>query len=346
MWRPGPRRTVATMAIETRALDLDSERELRDYHAVGVRAETEDGRDWTRPWTYDEMVQELTETDPNERCEAYVALDDGRVVGAAAQWFFLADNTSKTWLDVLVDPPERRRGIGGALLEYAVEQARAAGRTEVAGEATYHFAERETSSTLRFASSHGFELANMQIKRRLDLPVDEALLDEIAAEAAAHQGEYVVESFVHGVPDGLLESFCDLENVLAVEAPMGEFDWEPDSVTPEVFQERLRKLTAVNRIRYTSLARLGQTVVALTDLVVNKGEPRAEQWATIVDRAHRGHRLGAAVKVANLRQVMAAHPELTAVQTENAEVNEHMIGINERLGFVPVAVEPAFQRKL
>jgi len=334
------------MGIEIRPLSLDDERELRDYHGVCVRAETEDGRDWTRPWTYDEMVQEFTEQDPHERCEAYVALDGGRVVGAAVQWFFLADNTTKSWLDVLVDPPERRRGVGGALLEYGVERARADGRTEVAAESTYHFAERETSPVLRFAASHGFGMAIMQVKRRLDLPVDEALLEELATEAAAHQGDYVVECYVHGVPDDLLPSFCDLENLLPVEAPMGEFDWEPDAVTPELFRERLQKLAAVNRTRYTALARLDQKVVALSDIVVTKGETRANQWSTIVDREHRGHRLGAAVKVANLRQVMAAHPELTAVQTENAETNAHMVGINERLGFVPVAVAPGFQRHL
>lgn len=334
------------MTIEIRPLAVADQQELRDYHEVSVRADTQDGRDWTRPWTYDEMVQEFTEPDPQERCEPYVAIDEGRVVGAAVQWFFLSDNTSKTWLEVFVDPVERRRGIGGQLVEYAVERARAEGRTEITGESSFSFEERETSGTLRFAERHGFAVANMQIKRRLVLPVDEALLEKLAAEAAEHQGDYVLESFVHGVPDELLPSFCDLENVLVVEAPSGDSEWEPESVTPELFKERLAKLAAVNRTRYTTLARLGQQVVALSDIVVTKGEERANQWSTIVDRAHRGHRLGMAVKVANLRQVVAAHPELIGVQTENAESNSQMVGINEQMGFRAVAVEPMFQRRL
>jgi hypothetical protein len=87
-------------------------------------------------------------------------------------------------------------------------------------------------------------------------------------------------------------------------------------------------------------------VVAFTDIIVTKDETRAAQWYTIVDRDFRGHRLGAAVKVANLRQVLAAHPELTEVHTSNAETNANMVGINDRLGYQPVALCPGFLRDL
>ena len=70
------------------------------------------------------------------------------------------------------------------------------------------------------------------------------------------------------------------------------------------------------------------------------------QWATLVHRDHRGHRLGAAVKVANLRRLQRERPDLTEVVTQNAEVNAQMIGINARLGFEPVALVPEFVRHL
>ena len=70
------------------------------------------------------------------------------------------------------------------------------------------------------------------------------------------------------------------------------------------------------------------------------------QWATLVHREHRGHRLGAAVKVANLRRLQRDRPDITEVVTQNAEVNEQMIGINARLGFEPVALVPEFVRRL
>jgi hypothetical protein len=72
----------------------------------------------------------------------------------------------------------------------------------------------------------------------------------------------------------------------------------------------------------------------------------AHQWGTLVGRDHRGHRLGAAVKVANLRALQRARPDVTVIQTENAETNAFMVSINERLGFQVVAVSPSFARAL
>ena len=45
------------------------------------------------------------------------------------------------------------------------------------------------------------------------------------------------------------------------------------------------------------------------------------QWGTYVHRDHRGHRLGAAVKVANLRAVQRERPDILRIDTVNAETN-------------------------
>jgi RimJ/RimL family protein N-acetyltransferase len=86
--------------------------------------------------------------------------------------------------------------------------------------------------------------------------------------------------------------------------------------------------------------------VAHTDLLLRPSGTRGVQWATLVHREHRGHRLGAAVKVANLRRLQRDRPDITEVVTQNAEVNDQMIAINTRLGFAPVALVPEFVRRL
>ena len=70
----------------------------------------------------------------------------------------------------------------------------------------------------------------------------------------------------------------------------------------------------------------------------------AWQWGTLVHREHRGHRLGMAVKVENLRRLQADHPERRRVVTGNDDTNSWMVSINEDLGFRIVELCPAFQR--
>jgi len=60
---------------------------------------------------------------------------------------------------------------------------------------------------------------------------------------------------------------------------------------------------------------------------------RAYQWDTLVLPEHRGHRLGLALKVANLRALQAEHPEVTRITTWNAEQNGPMVAVNVELGF-------------
>jgi GNAT superfamily N-acetyltransferase len=94
---------------------------------------------------------------------------------------------------------------------------------------------------------------------------------------------------------------------------------------------------------FFSLAVKDGEAVAQSDLAVQPGDThKGLQWATYVHRDHRGHRLGAAVKVANLRALQRQRPDVEQVDTENAETNAHMVSINERLGFEIVAVTPSF----
>ena len=68
-----------------------------------------------------------------------------------------------------------------------------------------------------------------------------------------------------------------------------------------------------------------------------RGRPGVPTWGyqllTAVTRPHRGHRLGLLVKTAMLDWLAEAEPQLERIMTGNAAVNEHMIAINEQLGY-------------
>ena len=67
---------------------------------------------------------------------------------------------------------------------------------------------------------------------------------------------------------------------------------------------------------------------------------------TIVDPAHRGHRLGLALKVATHDLAVATYADLVALDTSNAEVNTHMNAVNETLGYRSIETLLELQKRL
>jgi RimJ/RimL family protein N-acetyltransferase len=70
----------------------------------------------------------------------------------------------------------------------------------------------------------------------------------------------------------------------------------------------------------------------------------AYQWDTLVLTGHRGHRLGLALKVANLRTLLDRFPDRHRLTTYNAEQNGPMVAVNDALGFRPVEYLEEWQR--
>ena len=159
----------------------------------------------------------------------------------------------------------------------------------------------------------------------------------LADEAAASHPSYELRSWEGPVPDDLLQGWAELTSSLATEAPTGELELEPETVSTEVVREREATIARQGRTKYNTVALSASgELVAYSDLATTVHEPgRAYQWGTLVVPAHRGHRLGVAVKVANLRLLQASRPDITRLTTYNAEVNTHMIGVNEATGLPP-----------
>jgi GNAT superfamily N-acetyltransferase len=333
--------------METRPLDAFDDEQMRAFYDVSWRAEMEDGRPWNGHWTFEELADQLRTPSGDHRLDGVAAYDGETLVGAGVIGRSLHTNLDKAWVFPMVDPPCRRRGAGSALVEALVETARADGRTTVQLSATYAGPEDEDAPAMRFARKHGFHLSQTEISRRLRLPVDDALLDALEAEASAHADGYTVETFTGCVPDEHLASYCALVNLLGVDAPHGDVEQEESSLTPDTVRDDARRNEALGREVFGALAVKGGEAVAQTDIAVQPGETgKALQWGTYVHRDHRGHRLGTAVKVANLRALQRGRPDVRQVDTQNAETNRWMVGINERLGFEVYAVTPQFVRRL
>ena len=199
-----------------------------------------------------------------------------------------------------------------------------------------------------FAEKMGYALANTEIERRLPLPADLALVDRLAAEAAPHHADYTLRTVVGPVPADLAASYVALKNLLGVEAPMGDLEVEPGRETAAELAVQDRYLTEAGRTRVGAYALdgSGEVVAYSVAAVSNEHHRHVDQWGTLVDPAHRGHRLGLAVKCAQLRALSDGFPDKDFIETTNAETNAHMVAINEALGFEVAQVYGDFQKRL
>lgn len=337
--------TPLVTTVDVRVLDLADADALRRWYDLSHAAEIHE-RPWATTWSHAEMVVEVRDEDPAHRWELLAAYDGEHMVGAAMRILPQTDNTEKVYAGVFVPPAHAGRGVGGALVEAVVARTRADGRREVLVDAGIPTAAREDHPTVSFARRHGFAVASVEVHRQLDLPLPDGLLAELRAEAAPYHVGYRVETYMDRLPEEVLEGYCALVNQLAVDAPTGEVEFEAESHTPQLQRRAEARMREQGRHMLTSLAFAADgEAVAVTDLMVPaEDRPKAHQWATLVRRDHRGHRLGTAVKVANLQRLGELFPDRTEVHTTNEESNAAMIGINERLGFRKVEICPTFRR--
>jgi hypothetical protein len=117
---------------------------------------------------------------------------------------------------------------------------------------------------------------------------------------------------------------------------MGDLDIEAEKV--DVARVRANEETQRKRGRRAYHAGMREDatnrLVAWTAINFDAENPdHAWQQITIVDPAHRGHRLGLLVKIENLRQTLEHEPATRDIDTWNAAENTHMIAINETLGY-------------
>jgi GNAT superfamily N-acetyltransferase len=317
-------------------LDRDDDVMLKELHGLAARSEAV-SRVQPISRSHEEFVKQVRFDFPGEREESAVALVDGVPVGWSRVTFPERENLDKSWFHLEVDPQHRREGVGAALLEWTENQARAAHRAMLLGEVFVPEGDRESHPDRVFALKRGFSLSTIEIVRSLKLPVDPAVMaSERARSAAAMGDEYELSTYLDGVPDELRQGVCDASNRLILDAPTGDVEFEPESLTVDDLQTLLDHIRETGRTMLTTVAvhRDSGVVAAYTDLAWPQVDRDVVfQWGTLVLPEHRGHRLGMAVKVANLEELARLAPERRHVQTMNDEQNPWMVQINKDLGF-------------
>lgn len=282
-----------------------------------------------------------------------VAVADGKVVAFLDLGQNLVNNSHLGEVEIRVHPDYRRRGIGSKLVELAERKARDTdGMRALIAFTDHGFAEdpERFSPGLPFAAKHGFSHALTEVHRINDMQEhpDDAL-SELYLKAFDASRDYDVILFDREVPADLVRGVGEVKARMVLDAPMGEFDVEQEEFSPEWFKDRTERGRQMGTLWLGAVAQHRESgeVAALTEVQVLLGdEDRCYQGDTIVAPAHRGHRLGARVKIENQRLLKKWRPSMRYIHTWNAEENSFMISVNEQIGYRVYCKEAGLQKKL
>jgi GNAT superfamily N-acetyltransferase len=280
--------------------------------------------------------------------EALLAWDGDRVVGAASYLLPRAENLNMVYLELIVHPQHRRRGIGTRLLEEVYAAARRHHRTLIEVETVQSLpgGVPRDEAGYRYLTNRDHEPGLTSVRSRCRIADHSGVDEAILAEAWTHADGYSLVQWRDAVPEEIIEDVAALQGRLMLDAPTG--DLAVEQALYDAVRVRGQEATQLGRGHrwYSTAARHDATgqIVARTKLSFEADDDtHARQRITIVEPAHRGRRLGLIVKSANHAYTWAHEPALRVIDAWNAEENTHMRAINARLGFQPVDGWSVFQ---
>jgi GNAT superfamily N-acetyltransferase len=339
-----PLRSGHAGPVELRAFGPD------DLDAVQAFVDIDNARHVDAPWMHPATVYRRQmymrygwDGDPAPH---YLAHAGGAPVGYLVVHMSSWDNLELAWLEPVIHPGHRRRGLGTALMKAAEELCRDIRRPLLGADGW------DSESTRAFAASVGLERKSQSVNRRQHLAeLPPSRIDEVYAEAQAHAGDYLVERVAAPSPDGLFEELSEVAASIN-DAPLDDLELEDDDYSPAHMRAFERAQLAGDVRLYRVLARHRETgaIAGHTVVTVPADTPEhGEQDDTTVAREHRGHRLGLLLKADMVRWLVGpagVEPQLRTIDTWNAESNDHMVGVNERLGYRVMGRQLEFQKRI
>ncbi|WP_433021023.1 GNAT family N-acetyltransferase [Kribbella sp. CA-294648] len=314
--------------ITVREIDPADDSSFDSWYAV-LRAGATADREVPLLASHDALATSLRVPVPTKALVAVAAYDGERVVGAMIFEYGLKDNLDSALVEINVAPADRRQGIGTALWGWARARAASLGRTvyqtEIAIPAGFT---TDTWPACLFATKLGFALEHIEDHLVVPLPYQHQIeLEPLVG--------YELISWAGPCPEEFLPVYAELRTAMSADVPSGGMTRE----TRHWQVDELRQLEERNAKNYLSLVVLARaldgTPAGYTVMFLPKTDPEtAQQLDTLVLRDHRGHNLGAHLKLANLEQLAKHRTTQKLLHTWTAETNTAMQKVNARFGFV------------
>ncbi len=245
------------------------------------------------------------------------------------------DNLSFIEASLYVDPGERRRGHGSALLAKLEASAVALGRRTLVIYVIEGAHEIGTGPNRHFALHHDYRIAEENVRRDLAWPRPDGELDRLWDEWIPYASDYDVVSWTGATPDELVDARAHLSAIMPAETPHVDLDVEAEHWDAQRVRHHEATTNEMGRDLLVAAAHHRSTLelVAFSELTVSREQPMtAYQWDTLVVGQHRGHRLGGLLKVSTMRLLAKGEYATTKITTFNSTLNGPMIAVNEALG--------------
>jgi RimJ/RimL family protein N-acetyltransferase len=322
----------------------DDDASIAAYVAISNECSALDAPFW-HPTTAFRQQMQMTHGWDGEVGRYFLVIVAGaeQPVGVVGVYTSNYDNLDQAWVELAIHPDHRRRGIGTAAQKAAFDACRAMGRTKVG------WFGWDNGQTRGFAGATGFEPKSVAVLRRQHLhELEPGLADRLYAEADSRALDYELMRITIPTPEELLPALAAATAAIN-DAPLDDLELDDEVFTPERTRafEKAHLASDFRVYRVLARHRASGELSGLTVVSVDGETPAiGHQLDTSVVTAHRGHRLGLLLKADMMRWLAETEPQLRTVDTFNAESNDHMVGVNERLGYRVMARELQYQGPL
>lgn len=284
------------------------------------------------PDTAEQFRRAIAGTDTFDQ-ERLLAIDTDQVVGLAAVHLHrLGSSTQMAELEIEVDEPHRRRGVGRSLLRAALEVAALDGRTKYTA-----FGVRSEAS-MGFWKAQGATLGSVEVQSRSWIADTDPALMKSWIERGVRNGDVETIEFYEGMtPERLRPAAATLLTAIN-DAPTDELETEHVEWSEEDVVALDEMIMGRGRTKWTMLALgAGGDPMGYTAISLQHEKPRfCNQGITTVSDAHRRKGVGRLLKAMMWQRLRDHAPEVEAIDTDNAASNDSMLTINQEMGFRPL----------
>ncbi|MEN8238456.1 MAG: GNAT family N-acetyltransferase [Actinomycetota bacterium] len=265
---------------------------------------------------------------------------DLSALGLSVQWLD-GTNARLQYLQMLVRPDMRRRGLGRALLGRGLEIAEDTGRDVI----TFNVVDTVPAGEA-FARTIEADLGLREHINIVAVPdLDMSMLRGWRSDGPKRAPGYELLAWTDGYPQQFDADIARLFVIADEDMPFEDAAFEPGAATAETVRERLdRTRDTVRRVTSTIRHVASGGIVGFSEIVTRQSDdPTLNTTLTVVHRDHRGHALGKWIKADAILRALDRFPHATHIQTENAFSNAPMLGINDAIGFKPEHTLTSYQ---